>query len=98
PIEAHKKIQAKEDIILLDVSSPRENEEVRIPGARLIPLGSLRVRLKELPFDKTIIVFCRISLRGYEAALILQSAGFQNVYVLDGGVEMWPYDKVCGRQ
>ena len=33
---------------------------------------------------------------GYEAALILKAAGFQNVRVMDGGVMMWPYEKVHG--
>jgi rhodanese-related sulfurtransferase len=43
--------------------------------------------------DKEIITFCAISLRGYEASLILRAAGFPNVKVLDGGVAMWPYEK-----
>ena len=59
----------------------------------LIPLGALRKKLAELPKDKEIITFCAISLRGYEASLILRAAGFQNVKVLDGGVAMWPYEK-----
>jgi NADPH-dependent 2,4-dienoyl-CoA reductase/sulfur reductase-like enzyme/rhodanese-related sulfurtransferase len=89
----HLKIQNHEDFIFLDVRSPKEYEEVRLPGARLIPLGALRARLKEIPRDKEIITFCKISLRGYEAALILKSAGFSDVKVLDGGVVMWPYEK-----
>ena len=36
----------------------------------------------------------KISLRGYEAGLILKHAGFKNVRVLDGGIAMWPYEKV----
>ena len=63
-------------------------------NAVLIPLGKLRSRLSELPKDKEIIAFCKISLRGYEAALILQAADFKNVKVMDGGVVMWPYEKV----
>ena len=33
-------------------------------------------------------------IRGYEAALILRSAGFGRVRVLDGGLAMWPFEKV----
>jgi rhodanese-related sulfurtransferase len=58
-------------------------------------LGQLRKRLEELPQDKSIeiITWCKISLRGYEAALILQANGFQNVKVLEGGIMAWPYKR-----
>ena len=54
-------------------------------------------RLHELPRDRDIVTFCRISIRGYEASLILRAAGFENVQVLDGGIAMWPYEKVHGK-
>ena len=47
--------------------------------------------MKEVPQDRPIICFCKISLRGYEAARILQAAGYTDVRVLDGGLVMWPY-------
>jgi len=56
-----------------------------------IPLGKLRSRLGELPADKEIVVFCKISVRGYEAQRILDGAGFSNVRFLDGGLAAWPY-------
>jgi rhodanese-related sulfurtransferase len=89
----NRKIQDDEDFIFLDVRSPQENAQVRLPNSTLIPLGALRKRLAELPQNKEIIAFCAISLRGYEASLILKAAGFKNVKVLDGGVAMWPYEK-----
>ncbi|MFA6378240.1 MAG: FAD-dependent oxidoreductase [Candidatus Omnitrophota bacterium] len=93
PEEVKEKIDRKENVLLLDVRSPEEYDEVNIEGSVLIPLGQLRRRLKEIPSDKEIITFCKISLRGYEAALILQSAGFRNVKVMDGGILMWPFQK-----
>ncbi|MEJ2199571.1 MAG: FAD-dependent oxidoreductase [Desulfuromonadaceae bacterium] len=80
-----------EDILLLDVRSAAEHQEVCIPGATLIPLGALRDRLDELPRNRLIVPFCKISLRGYEAALILQNAGFEQVKYLEGGILGWPY-------
>jgi rhodanese-related sulfurtransferase len=65
-----------------------------LPRSTLIPLGKLRSRLGELPRDKPIVTFCQISLRGYEAALILKAAGFNDVRVLDGGLAMWPFEKI----
>ena len=94
PMEVQRMLEEKQDFVLLDVRSPGEYEQVRLPGSTLIPLGALRGRLDELPRDKPIITFCKISLRGYEAALILKAAAFQNVRVMDGGVLMWPYERL----
>jgi NADPH-dependent 2,4-dienoyl-CoA reductase/sulfur reductase-like enzyme/rhodanese-related sulfurtransferase len=90
----HDMQQQGQDFIFLDVRSPKEYEQVRLPGSMLIPLGALRGRLAELPRDKEIVTFCKISLRGYEAALILKAAGFQQVRVMDGGVVVWPFQKI----
>ena len=91
-IEVKKRIDRGDDFVLLDVRSPTEYETVRIPGSTLIPLGELRKRLNELPRDKEIVVFCKISLRGYEAARVLYGAGFDNVKVMEGGIVAWPFE------
>jgi rhodanese-related sulfurtransferase len=96
PMEVREKLRRKDDFVLLDVSTPGEHEAERLPGSRLIPLGALRGRLGELPRDAEIVAFCQLSIRGYEAALILKAAGFRRVRVLDGGVAMWPYEKLHG--
>ncbi|MEN6333925.1 MAG: FAD-dependent oxidoreductase [Phycisphaerales bacterium] len=92
--EVHEMQRRKGEFVFLDVRSPKEYEQVRLPGSTLIPLGTLRGRLGELPRDKEIVAFCKISLRGYEAALILKAAGFQKVRVMDGGLVMWPFEKI----
>jgi NADPH-dependent 2,4-dienoyl-CoA reductase/sulfur reductase-like enzyme/rhodanese-related sulfurtransferase len=94
PHEVHEMLEAKADFVFLDVRTPAEHEQVRLPGARLITLGNLRSRLDDLPRDQTIVTFCQTSLRAYEAALVLRSAGFERVRVLDGGIEMWPYERL----
>ncbi len=76
--------------ILLDVRGPSEIEKVKVKGAVNIPLGQLRKRVGELDKSKPVIAFCKISLRGYEAALILKKAGFKDVKVLDGGLLILP--------
>ena len=94
--ELKNKLNAKEFMLLLDVRNPDEYEQMRIGvGEKLIPLGQLRKRLEELPEDKNteIITWCKISLRGYEAALILQANGYTNVKVLEGGIMVWPWTR-----
>ena len=96
PMEVHAMREQGEDFVFLDVRSPGEYEQIRIPGAQLIPLGALRNRVDEIPKGKPVVAFCKISLRGYEAALILQHAGYDDVRVMDGGIVMWPYEKETG--
>jgi len=94
PMEVNRMLKEKEEFVFLDVRSPAEYEQVRLPGSTLIPLGELRDRLGELPKNNEIITFCKISLRGYEASLILKAAGFKKVRVMDGGLAMWPFEKL----
>lgn len=82
--------------VFLDVRNPVEFEQMRLGiGERLIPLGQLRKRINELPEDKNteIITWCKISLRGYEASLILKANGYTNVKVMEGGIVSWPFSR-----
>jgi len=96
PMEVKARLDAKQDFMLLDVRSPAEHQQEHLPNSTLVPLGALRSRLDELPKDKEIVAFCKVSLRGYEAAKILQSAGWSRVSVMDGGMAVWPYEKIQG--
>lgn len=95
-IELKEKLDNKEDLFLLDARGADEYEQTRLGiGETLIPIGMLRKRLNELPEDKNkeIVAFCKISLRGYEAAVLLQAHGYTNVKVLEGGIMAWPFEK-----
>ncbi|MBN1960097.1 MAG: FAD-dependent oxidoreductase [Deltaproteobacteria bacterium] len=91
-----QKLDAGEKPFILDIRSPDEYEQMRLGiGEHLIPLGALRGRLNELPEDKSaeIICYCKISLRGYEAARALIGRGWTNVKVMEGGIVAWPYPR-----
>ena len=92
-LEAKEKIAKK--AVFLDVRSPEECKQIRIAGCedvKYIPLAQLRSRMSELNKDEEIVAFCKISLRGYEAALILEGEGFENVKVMEGGIVAWPFE------
>jgi len=95
-IEVKKKLDNNKTPFILDTRGPDEYEEMRLGiGETVIPLGALRKRLNELPEDKDkeIICFCKISLRGYESALVLEANGWKNVKVMEGGIMAWPYGR-----
>ena len=93
PLEVRTKLERGTDCLLIDVSTEEEYELGSIPGSRLIPLGTLRGRLGELPTDREIILVCSNGIRSYEAALILQEEGFPRVSAMDGGILTWPFAK-----
>ncbi|MBP1748146.1 MAG: pyridine nucleotide-disulfide oxidoreductase [Deltaproteobacteria bacterium] len=94
--DVKKKIENKENVFFLDARGPDEYEEMRLGiGETLIPIGMLRKRLNELPQDKNteIISYCKISLRGYEAARVLEANGWKKVKVMEGGIMAWPFPR-----
>ncbi len=92
--ELKRKLDAKEDVFVLDVREPHEYPIANL-GAPLIPLGELEKRVGELAAqkDREVVVHCRSGARSQKAALILKNAGFKNVENLAGGVLAWA-DKI----
>ena len=89
-VEALKaKMDAKEDVFVLDVREPHEYAIVNI-GAELIPLGEVAKRAGELG-DKSreIAVHCKSGARSQKAAVELKGLGFTNVSNVTGGVLAW---------
>jgi NADPH-dependent 2,4-dienoyl-CoA reductase/sulfur reductase-like enzyme/rhodanese-related sulfurtransferase len=94
--EVRAKLDAGERPFILDARGPDEFDVMRLGiGETLIPLGALRKRLSELPSDRDreIVCYCKISLRGYEAAGLIEAQGYRNVKVLEGGILAWPYPR-----
>lgn len=85
-VEEHlKKLQ------LVDVREPAEFDGPlgRIPGALLLPLGSLAERAGELAPERPVVTVCRAGGRSAQATVILQRAGFAKVANLAGGMLRW---------
>lgn len=81
----------KQGALLLDVREPAEYAAVHAVNAKLIPLGEVESRLKELEAykDKPIAVICRSGRRSAQAVSILKEAGFTQVVNVQGGTSAW---------
>ncbi|MET0787869.1 MAG: molybdopterin-synthase adenylyltransferase MoeB [Cellulomonas sp.] len=79
-----------DEFLLIDVREPSEYAEASIPGAVLVPLGSVLdgSALADLPHDVEIVVQCQVGGRSLTAARILQNAGFE-ASNLEGGILAW---------
>jgi rhodanese-related sulfurtransferase/rubrerythrin len=74
---------------LVDVRQPKEYERGHLPGARLLPVSELLSRKDELDSGKPVIAYCGSGVRSRAAASMLVTAGFREVYSLEGGMRAW---------
>ena len=74
---------------IIDVREPEEfNGELgHIPGAELVPLGTLEAAARTWPKDAPIIVVCRSGARSAQAAALLVQLGFRAVVNVEGGTQ-----------
>lgn len=93
--EAKRMLEEDSNVIILDVRTPQEYAQLRIPNSKLIPLDELRYAYKDLPKDKKYIVYCRSGERSAFATYFLRHMGYE-AYNLAGGILIWPYEKVSG--
>jgi adenylyltransferase/sulfurtransferase len=89
PVELKRRLDAGENLFVLDVREPNEYQINRIQGSTLIPLGELPRRYQELPRDREIIAQCKVGGRSAKAVDYLRTVGFTKVKNLRGGILEW---------
>ncbi|MFY9936313.1 MAG: molybdopterin-synthase adenylyltransferase MoeB [Silvibacterium sp.] len=91
PIELKRRLDAGEDLFVLDVREPHEYQIANL-GAKLIPLGDLPARVKELDSSREIVVHCKSGGRSQKAAEFLAQSAFKKLHNLAGGINAWSTD------
>ncbi len=87
--ESLMKAARKGEVVVLDVRPTEEYLTAHLPFARSIPLTELRLRLAELPKDRSIVAYCRgpYCLMAIDAVELLRKEGFKSVHLRDGVAE-----------
>lgn len=95
PEDAKARLDAGEEIILIDVRTKEEYDQEHIPGAILLPVDQVQNEAAEVmpDLDATYFVYCRSGNRSSVATALLASMGYKNIYDL-GGIIDWPYETV----
>lgn len=90
PDQLVKDLQAGKEIVALDVRTPNESDLLRItlPGSMQMPINEvfLAENLDRMPHDKTVVVVCKSGTRATAVGTGLRHVGFDNVYILKGGL------------
>ena len=91
--EAYKLISDDKEFIILDVRTKEEYDDGHIPGAKLVPVQILPMKLDELDKykDKPVLVYCASGGRSPRAVETLANNDFKNIYHLSSGICSWRY-------
>ena len=86
--ELKQRIDAGEDVQLIDVREPYEYQIAQI-GGKLIPQNDVPQRLHEIDREREVVVHCRSGARSQKIAEFLKQAGYPNVANVAGGILAW---------
>ncbi|MBU6120146.1 rhodanese-like domain-containing protein [Hymenobacter siberiensis] len=90
PEDLHRRLQAGDDIQLIDVREEMEFEYCHLPGSLLLPLDELPRRAAEIRTEGPVVVICHHGVRSAHAlGYLRQRLGRTNVSNLRGGVDAW---------
>lgn len=92
--EAAKQMMDTQEVIILDVREQEEYDSGHIPGAVLLPVGTIdeTTAAEVIPKkDSTVLVYCRSGNRSKTASSALAELGYTNIYEF-GGINTWPYE------
>ena len=92
PRQLSEKLNANEDVYLLDVREPHEWNAGHLEHAVHIPMQQVPARLNDLPRDREIVVYCRMGGRSANVQHFLKANGFTSVKNLIGGLQAWKRD------
>ena len=88
--ELKNRLDAGEDIQIIDVRQPDENAFAKIEGSKLIPLGEVLNRMNEIDENRETVVHCKMGGRSARAIDALQRSGFKGKLMnLKGGILGW---------
>ena len=73
----------------IDVREPDEFAIGHVESAVNVPLGSLAERIDEIPDDRPLVVYCAAGVRAAGGVSILERAGRERLYSIDGGLDAW---------
>ena len=85
------KNRERDDLVIIDVSTPKEFKDLHLEGAINVSLLSrfFKTRLDVMNKNKTYLVYCKVGGRSKIAQKLMQKLGFRTVYNLVGGTLLW---------
>lgn len=86
--ELKQRMDAGEDVQLIDVREPYEAQIAQI-GGKLIPMNEVPQRLHEIDRHREVVVHCKAGGRSQKVAEFLRQNGYEKVANVAGGITAW---------
>ena len=87
-----KKYNHTKNSKIIDVRTPQEFQEFRIPESENIDFYDPQNFIKKITLldkDASYFLYCKSGVRSYNSCIIMKDMGFENVYNLAGGISNW---------
>jgi rhodanese-related sulfurtransferase len=92
----HERLEAGEDVQIVDIRPEAEYERGHIPGALSVPMSRFGTEIETQEWGEDVVVACPIGKSSIQAARLLQSyegvPENASVASLEGGYRSWEYD------
>lgn len=92
PKDLKARLDAGEDIAVIDVREDWEFNLGALPGAGHIVMNDIPDSLDQLPKDKPVVFVCHTGRRSMAVTDWVEGQGYDNVINLTGGVMRWMLD------
>jgi sulfur-carrier protein adenylyltransferase/sulfurtransferase len=94
PDDLKAMLDGGEDVLVVDVRMPWEQDISRVDFSTDIVLDELPQRMNEIPKDKTVVFLCRSGARSMRACQYLAGQGWEEEKLLnlEGGILAWARD------
>jgi rhodanese-related sulfurtransferase len=88
-VDAKALLEKNKNVFLLDVRTPQEFQQASLKGAVLIPINELERRIKEIPRNRPILIYCAVGARSRPVADFLVQQGYKEIYHMADGIVGW---------
>jgi rhodanese-related sulfurtransferase len=87
--ELKRRLDAGDQLEIIDIRSDAEVAHGVLPQAKHLPMHLIPLRMRDLPQDRDLVLYCRSGARSYHACAYLAQQGVSNALNLRGGIIAW---------
>lgn len=89
PREVKQRLDAGEELVLIDVREPEEIQRASVEQAEVYPMSQAAGWIDSLPKDRELVIMCHHGGRSAQVAMALAQRGYTNVTNMSGGIDAW---------
>ena len=89
PSQIKQRLDAGEDLVLIDVREPHELQVAAVADAQPYPMSEAYTWIDQLPKDRELVIMCHHGGRSRQVAAALAQRGYTEITNMSGGIDQW---------